>query len=413
MKGTSKAALKTLTPPLNPKLSPEAWREIQLLADALGDVPDSTVLLLGSVARGEIAEGFVNGRREVFSDYEFLVVTKKRLPADKCQALKIRATEIAQRFDYRNSLFHIDVTFKTRWRLRKLPHSIFTFELKSNALVLKGPDVLNLVPQVTLSNLNWGDTNEILLRRLWAIMLSMPDSFAFGRESGLSEKVISYLIARNALDLTTVLLPYQGVLLPTYTERVEYLVKHGLGEKLQFLGPDFIPFMKRCLEEKLSLEFDEPPRESYPRLITYLEKALHFVGLNTENPGSAPSPFNEWPWTPRQRIHLLKALKRLATRLTPLEIIEWLRKPRKAIRAAGMLEAHRALVAWIQGDRPRAEEAIARSWQLLEHLMPDRARELRAEASTSSTQRLDFPYRWLKLRQRWKDYWIYYYRITE
>lgn len=381
-------------------LSPRARREIQRLAELLGSVPGASVLLLGSAARDELAEGIVAGQHEVFSDYEFMVVTPRRLSTVEQRGIRRKAEALARGFGYRNPLFHVDVLFRERRRLGQMPRTIFTFELKRNAQVISGPDVRGLIPEVNLGNLNWRDTNEILYRRLWAILLATPTAFVQGRGDELSEATMSYLLARNALDLSTVLLPRQGVLLPTYRERVEHWQEHGLGLSLTAMGESFIPFLARCLEERRSLSFSESAQARYPQVIEYLAQALALVGLDLESPETAPSPFHEWPWTRGHWLHLARVTARLLRRHGPGKTGRWLRQPRKAMRAVGHLEAHQALIAWQRGDVSTAGEALARSWTWLQRLMP--------EVESASLPTGPFPERWLALRQQWRAYWSGY-----
>jgi predicted nucleotidyltransferase len=381
-------------------VSPRAAREIQRLAELLGELPGATVLLLGSAARGELAEGVIGGQHEVFSDYEFMVVTPRRLPIAQQRRLRQAAETLARGFGYRNPLFHVDVTFRERGRLSRMPRTIFTFELKCNARVVSGPDVRDLLPDVNLDNLDWRDTNEILSRRLWAILHAMPVAFAQGKNEGLLEVAMSYLLARNALDLSTVLLPRQGVLLPTYRERVAYWQEHGLEPSLTAMGESFIPFLVRCLEERQMLSFSQPAWSRYPQVIQYLARALELVGVNLESPDSAPSPFHEWPWTRGHWLHLARVMARLVRQHGLVRAITWLRQPRKAIRVVGLLDAHRALIAWQQADVSAAEEALVRSWSWLQRLMP--------EVENILLPTGPFPERWLALRQQWHTYWSKY-----
>jgi hypothetical protein len=114
-------------------MSQEAVNEITQIASQLAQIEDSSVYLTGSAARDELAEGEIAGQREVFSDYEFFVITPKRISSSEQTKIRQQARAISDKFPYQNSLFHVDIAFQPRSRLSKMPHSIFTFEFKSNA----------------------------------------------------------------------------------------------------------------------------------------------------------------------------------------------------------------------------------------------------------------------------------------
>ena len=191
-------------------------RQLKAVSELLAaEARPRAILLLGSAARGELAYAELDGQLEIFSDYELLLVTERRLPARKRQRIATQLAALEREFTQRNPLFHIDVIFRERRRLRTLPRIIFTYELKANGQVLHGEDVRPLLPEVTLANLDLRNANEILVKRLWAILLHTPRRLLRGPLTRLEEMVWGYVLCRNALDLTTVLLPHCGVLLPS------------------------------------------------------------------------------------------------------------------------------------------------------------------------------------------------------
>jgi len=380
-----------------------AWDEITRVADILRSIPEASVLLLGSAARGELAEGWIGGRREVFSDYEFMVVTAHRVDSRTRAEIQRRVDTLRRSLGYRNPLFHIDVTWQQRDRLPRLPPTIFTFELKENARLLAGPDIRPHIPIVTLANLNRYKTNDILHNRLWAVLLYIPSAFIRGRMSELEEITTGYLLARNALDLSTVLLPMQGILLPTYRQRIAYWQEYGLADAVTAMGPGFVPFLARCLVERQRLRFSQCAWARYPKLIAYLTKGLHIIGYDQDDPISRPSPFAEWPIGRGEWLQLARLIIRVVRSKGITFAWEWLRLPRKALRVAGLLAMHRALVAWQAGDETSAQKELARSQQVL------------ARIALTPTQIDGGPFveRWLELRRRWADYWLEHVRLGD
>ncbi|MBC8449713.1 MAG: hypothetical protein H8D78_18430 [Chloroflexi bacterium] len=435
-----------------PQLIQENLRQT---ADILGEASGLvSVLLLGSAARGELAYADVAGQLQVFSDYELLVVTGRRLPGRERQRIAAQLTELERGFGQRNPLFHLDVIFRERRRLRTLPRIIFTYELKANAQVLRGEDVRHLLPEVTPANLDLRNSNEILLKRLWAILLHTPRRLLRGPLTALEEMVWGYVLCRNALDLTTVLLPHCGVLLPSYGQRVQYLAEHygQLGLTPRF-GEDFPAFLSTCLQERQSLRFSEPLPNRYAKSINYLMEALAFLldqvntttafrekqepppprggrtgegGFDTTRIPPSPYPslkgrgntlssehlppdeslaqrlatdsrrlFNERPISPGEWVNLARLTIDYAKDEGPLAAIRWLCAPRKGLATAGLLAAHQALVAHQAGQDDEAARQLAQS-----------ARRLARIAVTPlPLLEGDFADRWLTLRRAWGDFW--------
>jgi len=374
-----------------PQLVQESLRQITCI---LGEVPGVlSILLLGSAARGELAYAELDGRLEVFSDYEFLVVTGRRLPARERQRVAERLARLEREFGQRNPLFHIDVIFRERHRLRTLPRIIFTYELRANGQVLHGEDVRPLLPEVTLANLDLRNTNEILIKRLWAMLLHTPRRLLYGPLTRLEEMVWGYVLCRNALDLTTVLLPHCGVLLPSYGERVKHLAEHygQLGLASRF-GEEFPAFLTACLQERQSLHFSESLPYRYAKVINHIVVALRLMCL-----------FNEWPISRGEWANLARLSLQYAKAGGPLAAGRWLRSPKKGITATGLLAMHRALIAHQAGQNDEAAEQLALSTRLLERI---------AVAPLLSLEG-DFATRWLAQRRAWGEFWREYVRFGD
>lgn len=392
---------------------PPVIRQLEAVGELLeAEARPRAILLVGSAARGELAYAEVNGRLEVFSDYELLVVTERRLPVQKRQRIAAQLAALEREFGQRNPLFHIDVLFRERRRLRTLPRIIFTHELKANAQVLRGEDVRLLLPEVTLANLDLRNANEILIKRLWAILLHTPRRLLRGPLSRLEEMVWGYVLCRNALDLTTVLLPHCSVLLPSYGQRVEYLAgRYGRLGLAPWFGEQFPTFLTACLHERQSLQFSEPLPIRYAKTINYLASALDYLLDQGVSGASSPQQliahshrlFNEWPISGGEWVNLARLAIYYARREGPLAAIRWLRTPKKGIATAGLLAAHWALLGHQAGRDDEAAEQLVESARLLTRIAVTPLPPLEG----------DFTARWLLLRRAWGDFWQQYVRLGD
>lgn len=394
-----------------PQFVQESLHQVtNVLAEAPGLV---SVLLLGSTARGELAYCELDQGLEIFSDYEFLVVTERHLGTRERRRIGTQLSALERQFAQRNPLFHIDVTFRERRRLRTLPRIIFTYELKANAQVMCGEDVRSLVPEVTLANLNLRNANEILIKRLWATLLNTPRRMLGGSLTGLEQMVWGYVLCRNTLDLTTVLLPHRGVLLPSYSERVKHLKeRYGqLGLAPRF-GEDFPAFVAACLEERRTLRFSGSLLQGYAKVISYLRTALGLL-LDAASPADGPVAerlvtdsrrvFEEWPISRGEWANLMRLTFRYARSRGPLAATRWLRSPKKGLTAAGLLAAHRALIGHQARQDDEAAAQLAQSARLLASI---------ALTSFPSLEG-DFATGWLALRRAWGEFWREYVRLGD
>jgi predicted nucleotidyltransferase len=387
-----------------------APQSLQRTVDLLKRLPDvCTFFLIGSAARGELSIlQDESGEVELFSDYEFVIVTTKKISRQSGKIFQNQLLSLEKQIGNPNPLFHIDVIFRERSRLSALPPTLFVYEFKQNGINLGGPDVRHEIPEVTISNLDLRNTNEILFKRLWAILLHLPRRFLLGGTSTAERRVTGYILSRNALDLTTVLLPQEGILLPTYRQRVERL--KTCYPELPFAsvyGSELPLFLETCLLKRLDLDFTNIDLDSwYAQTIKYLELAIHYAALKAGCTGSllpncSGRIFNEWPISRGEWYNLARlALQHLRNQHA---VYRWLMLSKKGWLTLGLLSMHNALIAWQKGDSAEADASLQVSGAALNkltlidiNLMPE-----------------SFPIRWLSLREVWADFWCEYIRLGE
>lgn len=393
-------------------MQPLVESRVRQIVDALDTALDcQSIWLLGSTARGEASLlQHRDGSLELFSDIEVMAVVPKRPPHADRQRLTHQIAALEQNFRNPNPLFHIDILIREQRRLRKLPPIIFTYELKQNARLLHGEDVRDEIPDVTLANLDFHNTHEILYKRLWAILLHLPKRFVLGTASEAEHRVAGYVLCRNALDLTTVLLPHKGVLLPTYRQRVAYVRERYADLQLaQTFGPDFPDFLQACLNRRLDLDFTHVDlHERYQTTLDYLERGL----IALLPPGAAPiielpkysrRIFNEKPISRGEWYNLARLTLTLTRRHGPARAFKWLRLLKKGWLTLGLLSMHNALLAWFAGQTAVADDHLSEAANILETL----------SLVPTTASHADFTTRWLDLRLRWAEFWQQYLRMGD
>ncbi len=375
-----------------------------------------SVVLLGSAARHEVAWGTVDGREEPFSDLELLLVTRRRLGAAEQRPLREDLDRLAASFGYANPLFHVELLCRERRSLARMPPYLFTFELIANGRTLAGLPQLDGVRRVGLDNLDRRNSHEILMKRLWALAAALPIAW-LTQESlpQLSALVLAATLARQPLDVATVLLPEAGILRPTYRQRLEAWERFP---NLPFrasldgaVGGDSAAYLASCLDRRRNLQALPEPLVEYERVVHVLASALGWLAgcpppeLAAQLPQRSRQLFHEGPVTRGEWLALLRQITQIAAHRGLRRAAQWLLAPRKGLLAAGLLELHRALIAHKRGQSEVAEShlhAAARALAVIDDsgwlaggLRPSSAG---VPPPASRQQPGGFPERWLALR---------------
>jgi hypothetical protein len=239
--------------------------------------PVESVLLIGSTARGEISVQASPDTFDLWSDIEFFLVPQSGQLVDK-KRLQATYQNLCCELNMRNPFFHIDFTILPLIKFPRLPRRIGVFEAKRNGQVLWGKDIRREFPEVTLNNLDYGNTKHLVLIRLTEMLLYIPWRIVTKCASPYEEKVFSYVQARNALDILTILLPHEGVLLPSYHARNSYIqANYGRMTSQPYMGAEFPVFSSGFLQNKLTLEFSASPLQLYQRVLKGYADLLRFL----------------------------------------------------------------------------------------------------------------------------------------
>ncbi len=199
-----------------------------------------SVVLLGSLSRGEAtwiesSEGF-----SMISDIEFFTVFPKGFNgfAEFTNFIEATAEEIFK--DQKSTLFHIDNTFLCRNALPGMERKLITYDAKCMGKVVVGPDVINELPEISLENINLWDIKDVLTHRVFSVLY-----YGFPLKTAGKLEEYRYSIAKNSLDLMTVLLVCHGKLASGFINRLEIVKTLPISEEIK----DYFSY---CLSIKLS-----------------------------------------------------------------------------------------------------------------------------------------------------------------
>lgn len=230
-----------------------------------------SILLLGSMSRGEASWKTINGVDTIVSDIEFFTIVPQGF--NQYDKLNWALDEAKKESfpDQDSSLFHIDPGIGNSNRSFMgigLERKLITFDASVFGYCIVGPDVKNkVIPNVTLSNINMQDIWEVLIHRIFsAIYWGMPL-----KESGHIEEY-RYNIAKNSLDLMTVLLVNNGKLISGFKNRLDAVKHLDIDESIK-------QYFEYCLSIKLSTECNyrfsiEEMEIMFLRLLTYTDEGF-------------------------------------------------------------------------------------------------------------------------------------------
>ncbi len=369
-----------------------------------------SVLLTGSTSRGELSYVIKDSRLSVYGDYEFFVIARGAI--DKVDRDRLAKAYAALERKFASSpLFHIDYTYIDKTRLRNLPLHLKHFETKRNGITIYGDDLKGLLPYVTIAGLDFKDLNEILIWRLWSMLLYLPQWLLEGRTATRDEELLyRYVVCRNFLDLATWILPRKGVLLASFRERADYLMAHF--NEVQdniVLDADFLDLLNQCMRGKLKLEFSLNARELYYTVVKYFLKARDHLMLHAVDERTRADVYQSTKTAShlifpdhnyRRKVYEIMFILRNARSLGFTGRIRWLFSGKYGLMLEFLCAIHQALLTRLYGI-PEADFHLNRAAAALEQLSPWNNPEITDQ---------DFSATWLSLRRGFAGFLKDYFR---
>ncbi|HUE95904.1 MAG TPA: hypothetical protein VMN39_04565, partial [Longimicrobiaceae bacterium] len=306
--------------------------------------PES-ILLLGSAARGELTHRRrEDGRLELFSDLELACVVGRRR-----STLETRVREELERVErdiaVDNGLFHVDCMIVTELPTGTESRGLLWYESGVTAVPLAGSSGRNAFGEVVPERVSMGLVNALVTIRLWWLLIEFPVALLARPGTELSDprrEVFLYALMRNLLDVPSIWLPNEGVFIPSYAGRLDYLTEHW-----EEIGGHrwFDDSVRRGLADatraKLTADIEGDPVVWYGIVVRAYRGLLR--RLLTLDPAAGEGEVQEaildwWAAThpaPRSwRFRLYRLALGLRTMLRPGAGLRWLRRRRAAPAAA-------------------------------------------------------------------------------
>lgn len=203
-----------------------------------------SIILLGSLSRGEGTWQSTDAGVRMLSDIEYFTVYPDGF--DGLTAFADFSKEVQRDVfaDQDSSLFHIDNTFIRRESLPRMERKLLTYDATQMGKTVVGEDCVSLFPHITVENINLCDIRDILTHRVFSVLYyGLP----MKREGDMEG--YRYSLAKNSLDLMTVLLVSRGLLESGFIRRLERIKALPIDEKIK-------KYFAYCLSIKLSTACD-------------------------------------------------------------------------------------------------------------------------------------------------------------
>lgn len=197
-----------------------------------------SVLLIGSLARGEGTWKYINSIPELVSDIEYLIIYEEGFITNNLRDEIDRLNQIYVNASH-SSTFHIDYSFIKRSDLKNLERKLLVYDSKMSGALIIGREVVDDFPEININNINLIDIRDVIIHRVFAV------SFYGDAIDNHESDEYSYLISKNMLDLMTVILASKGVLISGFGNRLNYIEDNNL-------CPELLEVFKQCLAVKLN-----------------------------------------------------------------------------------------------------------------------------------------------------------------
>jgi hypothetical protein len=215
-----------------------------------------SILFIGSGARCEMSFKVYQDKLDIFSDYEFVLIVKRQPLSYEVKIFNEKIEKLEEKWNIRSPLFHVDYGISKLFKFKLTPPTLWAYEAKEFGIVVYGENVKKYLPEVTIDNLDYGNLNELIIVRLWNMLLHVNNGFIKGTNNEYENFIIKFYYSRNVLDILTILLPNYGILKGGYSSRLNYFVNKFDNRKWKKYESDFkqITDFKIKLHDKVELE---------------------------------------------------------------------------------------------------------------------------------------------------------------
>ena len=232
-----------------------------------------SIILLGSLSRGEATWTVKNNRVELLSDIEFFTVYPSGFSKFIEFDAEVEKAACLELGDIKSDLFHIDNTWVEEKNLSRLERKLLTYDAQECGITVVGRDVKNKLPKINIKNINLEDIKDILIHRIFFVLY-----YGEKVKNQNSVQEYRYLLAKNSLDLMTVLLANEGILVSGFRKKLQEIQKSRKQNRVE-------KYFLYCLKIKQCTAVDNiyditDMEEQFIELIIYLNRIFKIPLLN-------------------------------------------------------------------------------------------------------------------------------------
>lgn len=238
-------------------------KEIQQIIEGLIKIYDEdcdNIVLYGSAAQNKLTYRKVNGRIEFFSDMEFYVVPKNIVNENNKEFNKVlmrKSYEFLKQCHNLKVIPFVDVCSVPKSFFYEAELRISTYELKNNGIVLKGENLLSLLPEVDVSSYNSNVQNIEIIKGLKILLLESYNWFQNNIDhSKENEEKFYYFLSSSLLNILRTLLPLIGEFKLSTEERVRLLDDKIIRERTSlYFSEESLNHFKSILKDKKNCDY--------------------------------------------------------------------------------------------------------------------------------------------------------------
>lgn len=293
--------------------------EIDIIIRDLTDIYSefcNTVVLYGSASRNELVYQKHNERLYFSSDMEFIVIPDDKSNEQNKSFMKMLIEKSAHYFMNHPMVAKapfVDVNPVSIHFFTEAQPRISTFELKKNGIVLKGQNVLELLPSVDLTNYN-GKIQNIEVVKGLKILLIEANKWFLERDiyKYSDDSEFRYFLCSCFLNVLRTLLPAFGIFESTASGRIRRLSEIEDNIELQkFFTKDIFDKFRSVYNQKCKAAFTYSSKELFN--ITFESyKCLLALLLNVDDKKDLIAEIDKsksvFFWGDAQKINLLSKL---------------------------------------------------------------------------------------------------------
>jgi hypothetical protein len=334
---------------------------------------------VGSASRAELSYRWYNNTLEFFSDLEFIIITNASEP-QVCEVQKIiRQLEVPFQL---NPLFHIDYSIldDATFRRNAVFGHIRTLEMIENGKIVYGKNPLMNLPSLSIEHLEPGRLRELILNRLFNMLLYTPDDIVKKKYDGHTELLYKYVLSRNLLEIPTILLPFLGVCRTSYSTRLQWLKENGEVLIANGIDLDFVDSQEKALRGKMDLCFSDNMPSMLGEVLTYYRKLICWL---VKDQFDNPEDSELFRLIKENGLKMLEGRRGLwrfykiyelglsvisLKHSTIIELFEWLNISKRDYAVLFMILMHQALLEHLKEDQGLAKLCLNTALHVLQKI---------------------------------------------